>query len=324
MDGGRRLLRPLKEVFGALEPSFPAYAGIASNVAIESDQFYARPAQRRRASPYATLARIAAGPWANALFSLLVLAVVGLYGSLLGGQYESFVATHGTLPDLIARSVGFGLRTVTIVGTHELSQKEILDVAGVGPLNSLCFIDVVKIRKKLNELPLVKDASVSKLYPGRLLIDIQERKPIALWQKDGQIQVIAADGMVIDKLDDPRYFALPRAVGDGANAHIGDYMALLNAAGDLRARVDAGIFVAGRRWTLKMNNGIEIALPENGAVAAVAKLAQLDHDYHILSKDIVGLDLRVPGRLIVTLSEDVARARLDSLAHRSKRKAGQS
>jgi len=71
-------------------------------------------------------------------------------------------------------------------------------------------------------------------------------------------------------------------------------------------------------------DGIEVDLPENGAAAAVAKLAQLDHDYHVLSKDIVGVDLRVPGRLIVTLSEDVARARLDSLAHRSKRKAGQS
>jgi cell division protein FtsQ len=283
-----------------------------------------RSAQRRRTSIFAMLAGAAAGRWANGIFSLLVLVTVGLYGSVLGGQYAEFVAVHGTLPDLLARSVGFGLKSVTIEGTHELSQKEILDVAGVGPLNSLCFLDVVKLREKLKALPLVREASVSKLYPGRLLIEIQERKPIALWQKDGQVEVIAADGMEIDKLHDPRYFALPRAVGDGANAHIGEYLALLDAAGDLRGRVEAGLFIAGRRWTLKMKNGIEVALPATGAVAAVVKLAALDHDYHVLDKDIVALDLRVPGRLIVTLSEDVARARLESLAHRPKRKAGQS
>jgi cell division protein FtsQ len=324
MDGGRRLLRPLKEVFAALEPSFPAYAGISSDAALDSGRPFTRAAQRRRRSVLAMLIALAAGRWANGIFSLLVFAVVGIYGCLLGGQYASFVAEHGTLPDLVARSVGFSLKTITIAGAHELTQQEILDAAGVGPLNSLCFINVAKLRDRLKALPLVREASVSKLFPNRLLIEIQERKPAALWQKDGQVEVIAADGMPIDKLHDPRYFALPRAVGEGANEHIGDYLALLDAAGDMRGRIEAGLFVAKRRWTLKMKNGIEVALPANGALAAVRKLAGLDHDFHVLDKDIVGLDLRVPGRLIVTLSDDVARARMEQLAHPSKRKGGQS
>ncbi len=71
--------------------------------------------------------------------------------------------------------------------------------------------------RTLEALPLIKQASVRKLYPDRIVIDIVERAPAALWQKDGELSAIAADGAVIDKADDGRYAALPFVVGEGAN-----------------------------------------------------------------------------------------------------------
>jgi cell division protein FtsQ len=277
-------------------------------------------AERRRTSLLGVFLTIAAARGAHLIFALALLAGVGVYGCVLNGQYAAFVAAHGTVQDWVARSAGFRLKTVTILGERELSEQEILADAGVSANSSLLFLDVVKLRARLKALPFIKEASVSKLYPNRLLIEIQERRPIALWQKNGLVQVIAADGTPIDGLHDPRYFTLPRAVGDDANAHIGEYLALLDAAGDLRPRIEAGIFVAGRRWSLKFKNGVEVALPEKGADAAVARLADLERDYHVLEKDIVSLDLRIPGRLIVTLPEDEARARLELMAHRPKPK----
>ena len=38
--------------------------------------------------------------------------------------------------------------------------------------------------------PLVKQASVRKLYPNHLVIDLVERAPYALWQKDGTVSVV--------------------------------------------------------------------------------------------------------------------------------------
>jgi cell division protein FtsQ len=314
----------LKEVFAAFEPSFSAYAGQSSDIASEGERPVMCSAQRDRASVLTAPLTQAVARGANIVFSLVFLAAVGLYGCVLNGQYAAFTAAHGTLPDLVARYFGFRLQTVTISGAHELSEKQILNAAGVGPTNSLLMLDVVKLRERLKTLPFVKEASVAKLYPNRLLIEIQERQPIALWQKNGEVSVIAADGTPIDGLHDPRYFALPRTVGAGANAHVGEYLALLDAAGDLRPRIEAGIFVAERRWTLKFKNGVEVALPETAAVAAVGKLVALQRDYRVLDKDVVSLDLRVPGRLIVTLPEDVARARMELLAHRAKQKGGQT
>lgn len=324
MDGGRRLLRPLKEVLAAFQPSFPVYAGISSDLSSETRRPVGRPSLRARMSVPAALLAVAAARGTGLVLAFVFLAGVGFYGCVLGGQYAAFTAAQGTLPDIVARGIGFGIKSVTILGTRDLTEQEVLDIAGIGPTKSLLFLDVVKLRERLKVLPLVREVSVSKLYPHRLLIDIQERQPIALWQKDGQVKVIAGDGMPIDKLDNPRFLSLPLAVGAGANAHIGEYLVLLDAAGDLRPRIEAGIFVARRRWTLKLKNGVEIALPEKDAGAAVAELARLERDYRVLDKDIVALDLRIPGRLIATLPDAIARGRIEVLAHRATRKAGKT
>ena len=44
-----------------------------------------------------------------------------------------------------------------------------------------------------------------KLYPDRLQIAITERQAFALWQKDGHVNVIAADGTVIEPYVEDRY-----------------------------------------------------------------------------------------------------------------------
>ncbi len=64
--------------------------------------------------------------------------------------------------------------------------------------------------------PWIAEATVLKLYPGRLRIEIKERKPFALWQKDGRVSLIAADGTVLEPFVPQRFAALPQVVGEGA------------------------------------------------------------------------------------------------------------
>lgn len=321
MDGGRRLLRPVKEVLLDFQPSLPVHIG-ASDLAWSGGHAArpGRPPARRRKSRLARLFALLSGPGAGVIVALGFMAGVGFYGATLGGQYTSFTAAQGTLPDFAARMLGFGIRTVTVSGAHELSEKQILDIAGIRRTNSLLSLDVAKLRDRLVALPLVKDASVSKLYPNRVMIEIEERQPFALWQKDGVVKVVAADGTPLATFDASRHLDLPLVVGDGANARIADYVALLEAAGELRPRIAAGILVAGRRWTLKMRNGIEVKLPEAGAARAVAELAGLQRRYGVLDKNVIALDLRFPGRLIARLPDEATGAE----AYQSNTKGSQT
>ena len=237
-----------------------------------------------------------------------------------GGAYREFVETQGTIPDILARGAGFDIKAVTITGTRELTQDEILGIAGVRPRNSLLLLDVAALRARLKAIPLIKEASVSKLYPSHLLIEIEERQPYALWQQDGTVRLVAKDGTPIDDMHDERFERLPLVVGDGANAHLADYVTILESAGELRDRIRAGMYVSGRRWTLKMDSGIAIALPEDDPRDAIARLADLEHDGHILEKDIVSLDLRMPDRVIARLSADAAAAREAAIDKKPKKK----
>ena len=134
----------------------------------------------------------------------MFLAATGLYGALRGGQYEAFVAEYGSPGDLAARALGLGIAAITITGERELVESDILAAAQISPRNSLLFLDVAAVRDRLKQIRLVQDVSVRKLYPDRLLIEITERRPFALWQKDGVVALVSADGTVLDECDDRR------------------------------------------------------------------------------------------------------------------------
>lgn len=329
MDGGGRLLRSLGDLGATLAPSPLALSGQAFMNQADPFAFPTLPraAPRlprrmyRRHGVRRSFERLARSRLFGTFLVLGFLVGTGVCGAVKGGAYSEFIAAQGTIPDIVAKASGFAVKAVTITGTRELTEGEILQLAGIGPRNSLVFLDVADLRARLKAVPLIKEASVSKLYPNRLLIEIEERQPSALWQKDGAVSIVAADGTPIDDMHDPRFERLPLVVGEHANKKLTEYLGILDASGDLRDRIRAGIYVSGRRWTLKTNGGIDVALPETNPADAVAKLARLEHDGHILEKDILSLDLRVPGRVVARLTPAAAAAREALLAKTKKKGA---
>ncbi|WP_246725425.1 cell division protein FtsQ/DivIB [Beijerinckia sp. L45] len=275
---------------------------------------------RRRRATITRLERLARSSYFGGSLVVVFFALIGGYAAVRSGAYAAYIETNGALYDQAAKTAGFAIHAVTINGAHELSENEVLTLAGVGPRNSLIFLNVADVRARLKSVPLIREASVSKLFPNRLLIEIEERKPYALWQKDGAVSIVSADGTTIDDMHDARFETLPLVTGVGANEKLADYIALLDAAGDLRSRIRAGIYVAGRRWTLKTNSGVEIVLPEKEPADALSRLALLEHDSHILEKDVLSLDLRIPGRVVARLSAEAGAVRDEALAKKTKTK----
>jgi len=95
--------------------------------------------------------------------------------------------------------------------------------------------------------------------------------PYAIWQLDGEVKVVAADGTAIEPFNDARFLRLPHVVGKEANLRVKEYATLLEAVPELGAKVRAGTLVAGRRWDLKLMNGVDLKLPEEGAEEALRR-----------------------------------------------------
>jgi cell division protein FtsQ len=250
------------------------------------------------------------------LGSLAVLAFIGLVagaGYVIGGHHDRLREEHGSLRDILARAAGFPIRDVMVSGNRDLTREEIFQASGIAPAASVLFLDVAAIRQRLAAVPLIAEVSVRKLYPDRIMIDVVEREAFALWQSEGELHVIAADGTVIDRFRDSRFMHLPHLVGPGANLRAREFVALVNTRPDFARRIRAGILVSDRRWTLKLTNGVDVKLPEHAPERALAELAELDRTAGVLAKDIIAVDLRVPGRALFRLSADAAAERRERL-----------
>ena len=253
---------------------------------------------------------------------LVLLGGAGL-GVVQGGHVDELVSALSDTRNAAANRFGFRIATVAINGRKQLSQDEILAIGGVNGRSSLLFLDAAVVRDKLKANPWIADATVLKLYPDRLQIDVVERTAFALWQQDGHLSVIADDGAILESYVTRRFTSLPLVVGKGAQTRAKDFLALLDRYPQVRSVTKAAILVGERRWNLRLNDGLDIRLPENDVGNALATLSKLDKEDRLFSRDITAIDMRLPDRLTVRLSEDAAKAREELFKDKkTKKKAG--
>jgi len=129
---------------------------------------------------------------------------------------------------------------------------------------------------------------------------------------------------VVEPYSAQHFAKLPLVVGRGAETRARDFLALLDKYPSIREQLHAAILVAERRWNVMLKNGVDVRLPEEGAEQALDTLVKLDHDKKILTRDIAAIDLRLPDRVTVRLSDEAAAARQEALKAKSPKKKGGS
>ena len=284
-------------------------------------------AQRRQRSISRTMERairnIERLPRHAGLFAAaLMIAASAGYGAFKGGHVGEIVDDFKDVRDMAANAAGFRIASVALTGQAHLSREEILANAGVTGRASLLFFDVDDARIRLLTNPWIAEATVQKLLPDRLAITVVERAPFALWQKDGRVSVIAADGTVLDPYVARRYAGLPLVVGAGAETRAKDFLVLLEGHPELRANVRASVLVAERRWNLRLKNGIDVRLPEFEVAHALDQYVALDHDGKLSGRDVNAIDLRLSDRIAVRLSDAAAEKRDDAIKKKTPKPKG--
>jgi cell division protein FtsQ len=268
------------------------------------------------------LAHMRVPRFTGAVAALVFLSGAAVYGIVKGEHVPAIFSAIKDTADAGANAMGMRIATVSLSGQRQVSREEIFAAAGVTDHSSLLFLDVADARAKLEAIPWIAEATVRKLYPDRLQITVTEREPFALWQQQGKVKVIAADGTVLSEKVEPRLASLSFVVGNGAAARARDFLAVLDKYPSIRDSVRASIYVAERRWNLKLKNGVDVRLPETNLEGALATLARLDREKNLLSRDITAVDLRLADRLTVRLSDAVAQAREEAIKKNTKKKGG--
>lgn len=239
--------------------------------------------------------------WMALISAFFVFVIVA--GLFSGGHVAAMWDDISDGLDSLMADAGLTVQSVTLEGRSETARTDIIRMLGIKRGTLMIDVDVDEARARLEALPWVKSAEVRRVWPDRIYVRVTERRPVAIWQNEGELAVIDRDGHAIAGEDVTRFTNLPLVVGKGAETAAAGLLALLSHQPQLKDRVRAAVRVGERRWNLRLDNGVEVRLPEEGAEAALAELVRLAREQDILGRDIKAIDLRFPDRLIVKLPQ---------------------
>ncbi len=174
--------------------------------------------------------------------------------------------------------------------------------------NSLFSFKVDAAREEVLNDPWVQSATVRKVYPDTIVVDVVERKPVALWQSKGEVHLISRDGFVISQAG-PKHMNLPQVVGEGANMAAAEFLSVISRFPVISQKASAYVRVAGRRWNVRINDGPQVLLPEANWQVALSELQNLQEKKELLDRDVVQVDMRLADRLVIKLDPDAAEIR---------------
>lgn len=236
-----------------------------------------------------------------ALIISAVLAGIGIASALHKGGVA--------LPDVIAeqlppaadvvQALGLGLDQVAISGHRFTSDEDLFKTLDLPGTRSLTAFDTKAARLRLESLPWVATAELTRVYPGQLNVRITERSAFALWRHDGRDVLIDKTGRELQAVPAGSVTHLPIVAGEDAAREMHNLMVLLARFRPLQEAYDSAERVNGRRWSVRLKTGGRVELPADGEALALSQLETSGDLATLLAGPPTIIDLRAAGRIAV-------------------------
>jgi cell division protein FtsQ len=220
-------------------------------------------------------------------------------------------------------AAGIRIGDIQVTGGKEVTKIDVLSVIDLGPDRSLFTFDVVKAREDLRSLPWVGDATLSKIYPDTLSINLVEKTPFAVWQRGDELWLIARDGTRIVRFDD-RFAQLPLVVGAGANSSAAQILSIVERHPAVRGEITAFVRVGDRRWNIVLKDRVTVLLPEHDVENALVRFNSFLTGSDLLARDIDHIDMRLENRIVLGLTESGKESFDEAVNLRARRVKGGS
>ena len=235
------------------------------------------------------------------LHRIFLAIIMGLVGIVLWIA-ASFAGVPAMARDQIAalsHNSGFELHIINVRGTNNLNELQVYQIALADRNRAMPFVDVQGLRERLLQLSWVEDARVSRQLPDTMVIDIIERKPVAVLAKADRLVLIDKDGVELEVVSAEQAKGRLLLSGPGAGRQIAALNELLDAAPAMRPHLKSAEWVGNRRWNLTFKTDQVLALPEgkDKSAKALMTLAQLDGRNRLLGGKATAFDMRAPDRI---------------------------
>ena len=176
------------------------------------------------------------------------------------------------------------------------------------PINSI-NLDINNLQKIINKIDSVESSNVRINDSGVLLVEVIERKPVAVYREQDELSLIDIKGYKItnifsrsDRKD------LPLIVGTEGNYQVKEALEIYQLLSVNINEIRGLIRIGKRRWDIIFKNNKRIKLPEKNPKRLLRKFLSSDKSYLISSNNFSIIDLRFTNKIILRKSiEDVTK-----------------
>src|SRR5439155_13179881 len=239
------------------------------------------------------------------LWAVLVIAVVGGYGGVIASRTpvgQAFLAQAADGFVGMTATIGLVVTDIEVEGRETTDGATVMAALAAARGTPILSVSPNRAKEQLESLPWVRSATIERRLPGTLFVRLVERRPLAVWQHGGTQELIDREGTVIPVSDLSRFARLPTVVGENAAPHAAELIDMLGGEPELALRVTAAVRVSDRRWNLRVDDAIDVLLPEDDAAGAWSRLARLEQTSSLLKRDVQTVDLRLPDRLVLRVT----------------------
>lgn len=169
----------------------------------------------------------------------------------------------------------FPIRSIKVHGHYEHVDRVQIEQLVLPHVQSSFFaLDLKPIKHSLLTMPWLESVSVSRVWPDRLVIRLQERKPVAIWDS---AHLMTADGVVFSSNVEEFVGNLP--IFNGPRNSQGTMLAKYREFSAILAPLDLHIkrlqLTSSMVWSMTLDNDVRVMLGDNDMTARLQRFEKV-------------------------------------------------
>jgi len=224
---------------------------------------------------------------------------------------QAFTLALSSGVDTAMVHLGFKLEDVVVEGRMRTNKKQILNTLDLKRGIPLLSINLYEAKEKLENLSWIKAARIERRLPDTLFIRISEKEPVAIWQNQNKTYLVDYDGELVETKEANKHKELLLVTGHQAPRYVGALVTLLEKFPNIKTRVTAATHLRSSRWDIRLDDKVDVKLPEKEAERALAYLLDLERHHRLIEHEVMTIDMRLPGQLILRLTPEAIQKKND-------------
>nr|CRH06767.1 conserved protein of unknown function [Include FtsQ-type Polypeptide-transport-associated domain] [Candidatus Magnetococcus massalia] len=197
----------------------------------------------------------------------------------------------------------FPLEDVRVLGNQHTDVTQMISELELDRPVNLLSVWPSTVRRTLLRKPWIRDARVERVFPGLMVIELEEKSALCMTKRGEELYLVDARGERIKPVEhgDP----MPLPVVTVNHAPEGEKPILIRWLIDrlqrhewLYKRLSEAVSLPGGRWVLYTRKGVKLLHSAN-IEQELDRLKLLQNRYRILDRSIRQVDLRVAGKAVV-------------------------